>query len=112
MVVYHPPMPLHDLDSIHSLVRAEAWDLATRRCRLKVQELGLTRIDVREMLLTLRPGNHRKEWGEAQTDFGVVMVDDYTLDHDGCCFYIKLGIHTIDEGDACLIASFHLESAP
>lgn len=105
-------MPLHDLDAIRALVEEDAWELATRRCRLKVQALGLTRVDVRSMLLALRPTDHRQEWGEAQTDFGALMADDYLLEYDGCCFYIKLGIHTTHEGDACLVASLHLDSAP
>lgn len=112
MVIYHRLMPIHDLEDVRFLIEEDAWVLATTRCRRKVEALGLTRAQVRAMLLSLTPQDHRKEYGPADTDFGQIEADDYILTFEGDCYYIKLGIHGNDEGDSCLVASFHLDGAP
>lgn len=74
--------------------------------------MGLTRAAVKDMILAITTADHRKEYGPAETDLGTIQADDYLLWYDGDCYYIKLGIHTTEEGDCCLVASFHLDGAP
>lgn len=116
-------MALHDLEDIKSLVREDAWALATRTCSQNASSLGLLRADVAKMLLALMPQDHRKEYGPAASDYGEIQTDDYKLWYDdeqevrcrsglGNCFYIKLGVHSNDEGECCLVVSFHLDSRP
>lgn len=116
-------MALNDLDDVQFLVREGAWELATRRCKRDALCLGLSTADVANMLLALTPKDHRKDYGAAESEFGEVQADAYSLWYDetqgircapggGSCYYIKLGVHSSDEGECCLVVSFHLDGRP
>lgn len=116
-------MTISNLEDIRYLIEEEAWVLATQKCRAEVQKLGLSSADVKQMLLALTQNDHRKDFGPAESDFGTIQADDYKLWFDeqaktrclpdqGCCFYIKLGIHTNNDGQCCAVVSFHLDSRP
>jgi hypothetical protein len=56
--------PLYSLERVQGLVRAPAQlTLWTKRCRLKVQELGWDAEDVAELVAALRPADYQdSEW--------------------------------------------------
>lgn len=102
-----PPMAIHPLEDIHALVTADAWHLGTRTCRDKVRDIGMTRQDVAACLLSLTAADFQREFGDATTDFGVVQADAYSVEFDGLWLYVKFGVHSNENGDQCVIASFH-----
>lgn len=111
-------MAYHPFDTIMRLIAADAWYLATPKCRQDVLSLGLTEQDVGQLLGRLRGSDYRGEFGPCSTDFGAVMGDYYEMWIDpsaiarcppkqGTKLYIKLGIHADENTVACLVVSFH-----
>lgn len=124
-MVKHHGQPIHHLGDLLQLIEEDAWQLATRKSRGHVQALGLDRAQVATMLLSLREADFRRPWHEGvTTEFGHIPADDYKLFFDdekqmrctpgvaSACYYIKLAIYSDEEGDCCLIASFHLDGRP
>jgi Motility quorum-sensing regulator, toxin of MqsA len=110
--------PIYDLADVLTLVAADAWVFATRKCRDDVMSLGMTRKDVANVLLQLPDGRFRKPYGPCNTDFGVFSGDDYLLWVDDITFvscapgagkrlYIKFAIRSTPAGEDCLLISFH-----
>jgi hypothetical protein len=102
------------------LVRADAWDLANDSCRRYVRSVEWTTEQVATVLLQLTPGNFRKVFGEADSDYGTHVADDYLMwvnmetlqcsdesDMDAHLHYLKLAIDTNEEGIACLVIGIH-----
>jgi hypothetical protein len=111
-------MPLNSLEDLQDLVRQDAWCLATRRSRDKVQSLNLRSEQVRQLLLLIQAEDFRKEYGPATCELGEVQADDYLLWYDdlqgarcapnnGLLLYIKFGIHTDADGSCCAVISLH-----
>ena len=114
-------MAIHSLAVVQALVREGKFALATARCRANVQSLGLTRSVQIRMLLAITQSDHRKEFGPADTDFGEILADAYSLHYDddrqcrcragdGLAYYVKFGLAKSHDGELCAVASFHLSS--
>ena len=100
-------MAIYSLDDIHALVSVNAWDYGTRNSRAKAQSYGMTRDDVARCLLALTHADFQKEFGEAQTEYGVLMTDAYVTEFDGLFLYVKFGLHEDHDGTLCVVASLH-----
>lgn len=120
-------MALCPLDLLKNLVREGTWAYASEHCKRKVREYGVEDEDVIRMVIALRPeptsqgGNFRKEWPDAQTDFGILPADDYLIRYDeqehrlcgpqqGLLFYVKLALLSDDQGSLCVIVRVHPSS--
>lgn len=120
-------MALCPLDQLKDLVREGAWAYASEHCKRKVREYGIEDEDVIRMVIALSPaptsqgGNFRKEWPDAQTDFGILSADDYLIRYDeqehrlcgpqqGLLFYVKLALLSDDQGSLCVVVRVHPSS--
>ena len=88
-------------------MRVNAWDFGTRNSFEKARSYGMTRDDVAGCLLALTARNFQKEFGEAETSYGTLMMDAYVIEYDDLWLYLKFGVHVNDDGQLCVIASFH-----
>jgi hypothetical protein len=110
-------MPIHSLKNVQRLIRAEAWAIGTPKCRAEIAEQGLSQAEAVAMILLLTRSDHTGERPGMDSDFGPINADQYILcvdedgnrcqRGDGTPHYMKFGIDTNDEGDACVVVSFH-----
>lgn len=117
-------MALCDLNELKDLIGRGEWTYASESCKRRVREYDLQDEDVVRMVLALSPvpiaqgGNFRKEFGAAQTNFGILASDDYRIWYDeqlhqlcranrGLLFYVKLALYTADEEKLCVIVAIH-----
>jgi hypothetical protein len=113
MVGHFGRAPRWSLQDLRALIQEDAWELGTRTCRRDVTNLDWDRQTTAECLLSITEADFRGTWpGTAATDFGDIEADVYKVHFDEAFLYVKLGIHTNDEGDACLVASLHLDGRP
>jgi hypothetical protein len=115
-------MPLYSLKAVQRLIRADAWAIGTEKCRNDIASLDMTQAQAVAMVLLLTRGDHTGERPGMKTDFGLVDADQYILcvdekgarckKGDGQPFYIKIGIDSDDDGDACVVVSFHEPDYP
>jgi len=100
-------MPIiNSLKAVQDLVSQGAWDFGSRKCRSNAREMGYTRDDVAKALLCLEVRHFKKQWPNAETDYGVISADAYVMEYDDMWLYIKLGIRVTND-EMCVIASFH-----
>ncbi len=120
MVKNHGMAPIYALNDLRYLIQEDAWEYGSRTCKRDVDGLGLLRHQVKRMLLSLTTADHHKGIEDQGSDFGSINVDAYRLYYDedremrcapgdGLMFYVKLGVHSDDQGDLCVVASFHLD---
>jgi hypothetical protein len=119
MVDHHlNSMSTYSLSELLELVEQDAWEMVTERCRRDVLEMGLSRAQVKQILMQLKSSDFRKAQPQMYTDWGDVDADDFKMwcDLDDCVrcergegveLYIKMGEHTDDDGSACALISFH-----
>lgn len=121
MVNNHGKAPIYDLDLIRQLILDEWWDPATPRCTQDINSLGLSRSQVREILLAVTAADYKKSHPAAGSKFGDIPVDSYVICFDEgrrvrcrefdatVVLYVKFGVVTNDQGDLCAVVSFHPE---
>jgi hypothetical protein len=116
IMVWHQ-MPKYSLDEVKALVKADAWELATRTAHRDVLNLDYDRATVCAALCAIEGKDFRKTDGSCNTDFGVIDADVYRLQFNdaekcrgqGDDLYVKLGIWRDDScGDLVLVVSLHL----